>query len=128
MSNFETAAVQEGATNQAQATASAGYSLTRPVSFNFKKVKEADFFEGAEDPKRNDSAFLAKFDKIEDEKGTYYKRKSEVWNITLPEFLKDLDPAIRPAIDSVIENAIQLFCKITYVDNFEPVGDHDIET
>lgn len=103
-------------------------NLTRPYAFNFKKVKEADFFDGPEDPRRSDSSYLSKFEVITDEKGTHYKRKTESWDIQLPSFIAQLGDDERPAVESMVLNALALYCKITYVDNFEPVGDHSLAT
>lgn len=103
-------------------------NLIRPYQFNFKKVKEADFFDGPEDPRRNDPVYLSKFEVITDEKGTHYKRKTETWDIQLPAFIAQLGEDERPAVESMVLNALALYCKITYVDNFEPVGDHSLAT
>lgn len=121
---------QNAAATTEQATAP--FSLTREVQFNFKKVKEEELLKTLEDNQKTDDAFMAQFEVITDGEGEkqrrFLKRKSFKGKITLPSFVAAIPETDREFAASVFERELQQFVKTQYVDNYEPIGDHSLTT
>lgn len=117
-------------TEQNQAAAS--FSLVRTVPFNFKKVKEADLLDSLEDHQKSSSDFMSQFEVITEGSGDnltkYYKRKSFTEKLTLPAFVAELPEDIRETVANILERELQQFVKSQYVDNYQPIGAHDLKT
>lgn len=110
----------------------APFNLNRTVTYNFKKVKEADMLATLSDEQKSDEKFIAQFERITEGEGdkarVFLKRKSFNATITLPDSIADIPVADRETIAAIVERELQQFAKTQYVDSYLPIGDHDLAT
>lgn len=110
--------------------------LVREQTFTFRKIPLADFVSLAgsvldkefEDVTQVPSDFKSNFEFSED--GKTAKRKPVKGTIVLPEFIQHLpkEDGTQDIIAGIVEKELAQFVKYQYIDNFQPIGDHDLET
>lgn len=110
-----------------------GLTLTAAAAFHFRGIsidpKERTRAQQA-DYAAHPEAFEAVESRIKQADGTIkkvpqLKRKSVETTITYPEFLLELTDA---ALQVLVKNAVDRYVKLTYIDEFKPVGDHSWAT
>ena len=113
-------------------------ALTAAAAFHFRGISMLPHGTPGGRTKAQETEFAAHADQFETvesriknpdtgkvEKVKQYKRKSVETTITYPDFLLELTDA---ATQALVKNAVDRYVKLSYIDNFLPVGAHNWAT
>lgn len=101
---------------------------TVEVSFNFKKIAALPTGEIAATFPTGDALTdvqIAEFDRIEELGKVFHKRRSIKVALIVPAVVAALN---EPMVEAAVMRLVQDFVKDTYIDQFLPVGAHDLAT